>query len=63
MEEADIPEINSLMVFLNEQVELDAEDAPIPAIKLKQLKDFFRQRAKGKALTQDRLAQVNGALS
>jgi hypothetical protein len=63
MEADDLPEINPLMVFLNEQVELDAAEAPIPAIKLKQLKDFFRQRAKGKALSPDRIAQVNSALS
>jgi hypothetical protein len=46
MDESEIPEINALIVFTNENVELDAGDSPIPALKLKQIKEFIRQRAK-----------------
>ena len=46
LDESDIPEIKPLMVFTNEAVELDSEGATIPALKLKQIKDFFRQKAK-----------------
>lgn len=62
MDESEIPEINSLMVFTNENVEVDADAAPIPAIKLKQLKDFIRQRAKPRALSQEKLAELVSVL-
>src|SRR5919109_2440866 len=43
MDESEIPEINALMVFTNDQVEVDADaqSAPIPTLKLKQLKEFI----------------------
>ena len=46
LDESEIPEIKPLMVFTNEAVEIDSEGATIPALKLKQIKDFFRQKAK-----------------
>jgi len=48
MDETEIPEISALMVFTNETVEIDANDSPIPALKLKQVKEFIRQKAKEK---------------
>jgi hypothetical protein len=46
MDDADIPEIQPLMVFTSDDVEIEDEGATIPALKLKQLKDFIRQKAK-----------------
>jgi len=46
MDESEIPEINALMVFTNDNVEIEGEGSPVPALKLKQLKDFLRQKAK-----------------
>ncbi|HET9588116.1 MAG TPA: hypothetical protein VFO91_04965 [Anaerolineales bacterium] len=63
MEESEIPEINALMVFTSDQVEIEAEDPPIPAMKVKQLKDFMRQKAKERPVTQLQLAAVKAALS
>jgi hypothetical protein len=48
MDDSEIPEINALLVFTNDDVEIDTENAPIPAMKLKQLKEFMRQKAKEK---------------
>jgi hypothetical protein len=62
MDESEIPETNALMVFTSDQVEIDAGDSPIPAIKVKQLKDFIRQRAKERLITQAQLAEVKAAL-
>ena len=62
MDESEVPEINAVMVFTNESVEIDAEEAPVSALKLKQFKDFIRQRAKGKPLGQAPLAAVKAAL-
>jgi hypothetical protein len=62
MDESEIPETNALMVFTSDQVEIDAGDSPIPAIKVRQLKDFIRQRAKERLITQAQLAEVKAAL-
>lgn len=62
MEESEIPEINAIMIFTNDDVELDAEDAPVPALKLKQLKEFIRQRAKEKKLSAETLNRLKAAL-
>jgi hypothetical protein len=62
MDESEIPETIALMVFTSDQVEIDAGDSPIPAIKVKQLKDFIRQRAKERLITQAQLAEVKAAL-
>ena len=46
MDESELPEINALMVFTHEDVEINGEGSPVPAMKLKQLKDFIRQKTK-----------------
>jgi hypothetical protein len=62
MDESEIPEINALMVFTNDNVEVDGEGSPVPALKLKQLKDFVRQRAKEKKLTAETINTLKTAL-
>jgi hypothetical protein len=62
MDVSDVPDVKALMVFTSDNIEIEAEDAPIPAMKLKQIKDFFRQRAKEKAIGQMQLAAVKAAL-
>lgn len=62
MDESDIPEINAMMVFTNEGIEIDAEEAPVPALKLKQLKEFIRQRAKEKKLSAETLNELRTVL-
>lgn len=55
MEESELPQINPLMVFTSDNVEMDADtqSAPIPAIKLKQLKEFIRQKAKDRKVSME----------
>jgi len=62
MDESQIPEINALVVFTNDLVELDAETAPVPTMKLKQVKEFLRQKAKERKLSVDTLNQIKTAL-
>jgi len=62
MEETEIPDIKSLIVFTNDEVDIQADDAPVPTIKLKQIKDYLRQRAKEKPIGQLQLAAVKAAL-
>jgi hypothetical protein len=46
MDDQEIPEIQSVLVFTNQEIEVDASDAPTPALRIRQLKEFLRQRAK-----------------
>jgi len=62
LEDNEIPEVQAALVFLNEQAEVQADGAPIPAMRLKQLKDFLRQKAKEKPISQVQLAAVKAAL-
>jgi hypothetical protein len=62
MDEAEIPEIHAVIVFTDEAVEIDAADAPVPTLRLKQLKEFIRQKGKGKLISQSQLAAVKAAL-
>jgi hypothetical protein len=50
MDVSEIPEIRAALVFTNEQAEIDNENAPLPVLKLKQLKDFIRQKVKDKPM-------------
>jgi len=61
MDQSQLPEINALMVFTNDDVEINGEDAPIPALKLKQVKDFMRQKAKEKKLSAETLTELKTA--
>jgi len=62
LEGIDVPEISTMMVFTDETVEIDAEEAPVPALKLKEIKEFFRKKAKEKPIGQTQLAAVKSAL-
>lgn len=60
MSENEIPEIQGALVFTNEQIEIDVTDAPAPALKIKQLKEFVRQ--KGRVLGSLTLEKIKSAL-
>ena len=62
MDDSELPEIRALMVFTNDDVEVDAEGSPVPALKLKQLKDFVRQKAKEKKLPVETLNKLKTVL-
>ena len=62
MDESEIPEINALMVFTSDNIEIDSEGSPVPAVKLKQLKDFIRQRAKEKKVSAETLNKLKAVL-
>lgn len=62
IDETNLPPVHAVLVFTHEEAELQVEEAPIPALKLKQLKDFLRQKAKEKPLNQTQLAAVKAAL-
>jgi hypothetical protein len=51
------------MIFTSEKVEIEDTDAPpITALKLKQVKEFIRQKAKERKLSAPTISAVNAAL-
>jgi hypothetical protein len=60
---SDIPEIKSILVFTNDEVELDAGESPIPAMNLKQLKEFLRQGGKNRALSSEQIKRLTDVLA
>jgi hypothetical protein len=52
------PEVKPILVFTSDEVEIDAGDSPIPALKLKQLKEFMRQGAKNRVLTSSQIEEI-----
>jgi hypothetical protein len=62
LEEAQIPPINAIAIFTNDKVELQVEEAPIPVVKLKQLKEFMRQKAKEHSLSPADLEKIKSIL-
>ena len=62
LDESNIPEIKPVLVFTNDEVELNASESPIPAMKLKQLKEFMRQGGKNRALTADQINKITESL-
>ena len=59
---SDIPEIKPILIFTADDVELDAGDSPITAMKLKQLKEFMRQGGKNRALTGEQIKTLTDVL-
>lgn len=57
-EGSELPEIKPILVFTNDEVELDPGDSPIPAMSLKQLKEFLRQGAKSRSMTTEQIRQI-----
>ena len=62
MDESAVPEIKPILVFTNEQVELEPGESPIPAVKLKQLKGFMREEAKSRKLTSSQIQSITSVL-
>ncbi len=61
-EDVEVPEIQAALIFTNEQAEIDETDLPMPAMKLKQLKEFIRQKSKDKTIDAPMLEKIKSAL-
>jgi len=62
LEGDEAPEIKGILVFTNEQVEVDDTGSPIPALQIKKLKEFMRQRSKEQSLGALMLQKLTSAL-
>lgn len=56
------PPVNAVLVFTHDKVEIDAVDAPVPAVHMRKLKDFIRQRARDGVLRHEVLTRVRTCL-
>ena len=55
-------QVNTILLFANPKVELKVEDAPLPALTPKDLKDFLREKSKEKAIGELTLSTIRTAL-
>jgi len=62
LEGAEVPEIQGILVFTHDEIEIEANDAPVPAVPLKKLKEFMRQKAKEQAVSSTTLLAIKTAL-
>jgi hypothetical protein len=58
----DAPPVHAALVFTDERAEVNAEDAPHPTMKIKDLKEFLRKYSKANPLPKDQLKRVIDAL-
>ncbi len=61
-EGAPIPSINAVMVFTDDRVVLETEGSPIPVMKIEQLKEFLRVKAKQAPMSAEDMKQVTALL-
>jgi len=62
MNEDEIPEINALLVFTADDVEVAVENTPIPALTLKKLKNFIRDKEKERPIGTVTLGKIKSLL-
>lgn len=60
--ETDLPEVKAALIFYNTKVNLDVEEAPLPAMMGEKVKDFFRKRAKESSVPQDMVTLIQKTL-
>jgi hypothetical protein len=56
------PAIQGAVVFTNEKAELNVDDAPVPIIPVKKLKELIRKKAKEKSVAPLKLQEIQEAL-
>ncbi len=62
MDGDEVPEIKGILVFTSDQIEIDAAEAPLPALQIKKLKEFVRQKSKEQSLGSLMLQKITSAL-
>lgn len=61
-EGTEIPPINALLLFPNPKAELKTEEAPLPAMQPKDLKDFLREKGKDEPIGELTLTAIRKVL-
>jgi len=63
MEGTEIPEVQGILVFTHDEIEIESNDAPTIALPLKKLKDFMRQKAKEQVVSPTMLSAIKAVLT
>jgi hypothetical protein len=57
--EGEAPTVQPLLIFTNDKAELvDMEEAPVPTLQPRKVKEHIRKQIKGKALSADKIRQI-----
>jgi len=56
--DGEIPDIHPVILFLNENTQVDAEQSPVPALRAQKFKEFIRRLPKGKTISPDQMERV-----
>ena len=59
----ELPEIQAALIFSSPDAEIDADDAPVPAMPAKKLKDFIRNKAKEKPISAENITIIQEAIA
>lgn len=57
-----LPETQAALLFTSEKAEVEADNAPIPTLQLKKLKDVIRKAAKSKPMSSDLITAIQEIL-
>jgi hypothetical protein len=57
-----LPEVQPILLFTSEKAEVEADDAPIPAMHIRRLKEFIRKTSKSRPLPAETVKQIQQAL-
>lgn len=58
----ELPPLNASLLFFDPRADVQADDAPHPTMKIDQLKDFLRKRAKENPLTPEQAKRITDIL-
>jgi hypothetical protein len=61
-DEYSLPPVESVLVFTHPEVEIQVEDAPVPTLPAKKLKDYLRKTAKEKPVSMTDIQVIKDAL-
>ena len=60
--EREFPQIQAALIFTNEKTEVEADNAPIPTLQARKLKELIRKTAKGNPISLDLVKEIQQAL-
>ncbi len=58
----DLPPLNAALLFYDPRAEIQADEAPLPTLKIEQLKDFLRKRAKENPFPPEQVKRITDLL-
>ena len=58
----EVPDIQAALVFTNDKADIQAEEAPVPTVQVRKLKDTIRKLAKNKPISLDRVKEIQAVL-